>query len=462
MAFDRAQTHGAADVIAAVSTAAGPSPRGVVRLSGAGALEVLAGLCAGGLPAELSPRASYRAFDAELRFRDLVLPARVYVMRAPASYTREDVVELHTFGNAALQRALLAELSARGARPAGPGEFTRRAFLNGRIDLAQAEAVESLIHSRNETEHRAALDVLAGRLSGEVAALRRDLTETAALMELSLDFSDQDVPLISAAEARARLRPARETLRRLAGDDGGRVARQAARVVLFGPPNAGKSSLFNALLRRRRAIVSPHPGTTRDTVEAVAALDGLELLLVDTAGLRPPVDGIEAEAVRRSGDSVARADLALCVLDLTQPPGRETLEMLRGLDPRRAAVVLNKSDLGAARPDALRALPEGIETHAVSARTGAGLPELLDGLRARLIGGVDRAPGALMVGARQAALLRQALAALDRALDDDTPAAIDLLAEDVRAALAALDDLTGGSATEETLDLIFAKFCIGK
>lgn len=462
MVFDRAQTHGATDVIAAVSTAAGPSPRGIVRLSGPGALDILAALCPAGIAVDLHTRKSYRAFDADLRFQDILLPARIYVMRAPASYTREDVVEIHTFGNPALQRALLAELAARGARPAGPGEFTRRAFLNGRIDLAQAEAVEALIHSRDEAENRAALDILSGRLSADIAAVRRELTEIAALMELSLDFSDQDVPILSPSEARARLLPVRDALRRLAEGAGrGRVARHVARVVLFGPPNAGKSSLFNAILRRRRAIVSPHPGTTRDTVEAVAALGDMDLMLIDTAGLRLAADAIEAEAVRRSGHSLRQADLALCILDSTQPPTAETLDALRELDPRRAIVVLNKSDLGHPRARAAD-LPQGLETHALSAHTGDGVPGLLDLIRARLAGEIDRAPGALMLGARQAELLRRAVLSLDRALAPDAPDAMDLLAGDVREALAALDDLTGASATDDVLDLIFSKFCIGK
>lgn len=463
MVLDRAQTRGASDVIAAVSTAAGASPRGIVRITGSGAMDILAGLCDGGLPIDVAAEKTYFAFDAGLRFQGMLLPARVYVMRAPASYTREDVVEFHTFGNAALQRALLGELTARGARPAGPGEFTRRAFINGRIDLAQAEAVEALIHARDEGENRAALDVLAGRLSGEIATVRRELTEVAALMELSLDFSDQDVPILSPAGARTRLRPVRDALRALIDGAGrGRVARHVARVVLFGPPNAGKSSLFNAVLQRRRAIVSPHPGTTRDTVEAVASLGDVDLLLVDTAGLRPPADDVEAEAVRRSCDSLRQADLALCVIDPTQPPTPETLEALRGLDLRRAMVVLNKSDLGAIHPEVMAALPKGIEAATLSAQTGAGVAELIDRVRTRLAGEVDRAPGSLMVGARQAGLLLRAVESLDRALGDDAPDAMDLLAGDVRESLAALDELTGASATEEVLDLIFANFCIGK
>ena len=451
----------AGDTIVAVSSAAGPSARGIVRMSGPDALRCLLRILVepGALPAR-----NYCAFSARLDLDGTPVPARIYLMRAPASYTREDIVELHTFGNPALLRGLLDRLGSLGARPAEAGEFTRRAFLNGRIDLAQAESVEALIHARSQAEYRAALDVLGGSLSRRIRDIRARVVELTAAVETSLDFSDQDVPCISQEEIAARLAPICDEIARLiAGKGEGRLSPAFARAVLFGPPNAGKSSLFNAILRRRRAIVSPHPGTTRDTIEATTALRSLELLLVDTAGLRPTGDGLEAAAVSKSRHSVRRADLALLVLDASRPPDAETRESLESLPPGRGLIVLNKRDLGPCDPQLAEALPRGIETAVVSAAIGAGVKELLQLIRKRVESGrVDRSAGELMVSARQAHLLERALGALKHLLDEGRNQAMDLVASDLADALAALSELTGDAVTEDVLDRIFSTFCIGK
>jgi len=462
------------DTIVAVSTAAGMSLRSIVRMSGPRALELLGRLMAGRIAECGLPHDNYFAFQANILLDDIRLPARVYVMRAPASYTREDVVELHLFGNRALQGALLSGLTSSGARPAEPGEFTRRAFLNGRLDLAQAEAVQQLIRARNESEYRAASAVLVGRLSRRIHNLRERLAELAAAVEAALDFSDQDIEIISHHEVVRRLSPMRDEVRALLETrDHGRLPCQAIRAVLFGPPNAGKSSLFNVILRCRRAIVSPHPGTTRDTIEASAALNDMELLLVDTAGLRPPKDEVEIAAVSRSHESIRRADLGLCVLDCRASPGPETHEALQAVAPDRALILLNKCDLGPCHPQLEQSLPRGVETIAVSAREGTGIPRVLQRITARVEQGqVDRGPGEVMVNARQAGLLRLAFAAMTRALEgEDGPPLMDLTAGDIREALDALSALTGGTdlagsgtavVTEDILDRIFSTFCLGK
>jgi tRNA modification GTPase len=454
------QIH-ASDTIAAVSSAAGSSACGIVRMSGPDALRCLSRILAA--PGARSKR-NYRAFSARLRLNGTAVPARIYVMRAPTSYTREDIVELHTFGNPALQRALLDRLTSLGARPAEAGEFTRRAFLNGRIDLAQAESVAALIHARSQAEYRFALDLLGGALSRRIRAIRASLLELSAAVETSLDFSDQDVPSISHEEIAARLAPICVELAHLiAAESEGRLSTSSARAVLFGPPNAGKSSLFNAVLRRRRAIVSPHPGTTRDAIEATLALPSLELLLVDTTGLRPSSDGLEEAAISKSRGSVRRADLALCVLDASEPPGAETRESLQSLAPGRGMIVLNKCDLGPCHPRLAEILPRGVETAVVSAATGAGVKELLELIRKRVeSGGVDRSAGGLMVSARQAHLLDRALDAMKHLLGEGRHQALDLAACDLGDALASLSELTGDAVTEDVLDRIFSTFCIGK
>ena len=451
------------ETIVAVSTAAGVSARAIVRLSGPGAVQILRSL----LNAEFASDptdGTYRAFDASLTLKELALPARIYLMRAPASYTREDIVEFHTFGNPALLRTLMDELICRGARPAGPGEFTRRAFLNGRLDLAQAEAVEALIRARDENECRAALRALGGGLARALETARDELTALAALIELSLDFSDQDVEILSVAQAVERLAPIRRALAELAERrDAGRVARAGVRVLLFGPPNAGKSSLFNRILNQSRAIVSPHPGTTRDTIEAAAVIGGLDLLLVDTAGLRSPGDDVEALAVGRSRESLRGADIPLCVLDASTPPSAEARDALASAGPTRSLILLNKSDLGPCRPELSAILPKQTRAICVSAVTGAGIAELLGAIRERVESGrVDRAAGCLMVSARQSELLQRAGMALERASDCAGEQSMELFAADAREALQALAECAGGSVAENVLDRIFSSFCIGK
>lgn len=386
-------------------------------------------------------------------------------MRAPASYTREDIVEIHTFGNPALQSALMDALVTQGARPAGPGEFTRRAFLNGRVDLAQAEAVQAVVRARSDAERRAALGSLSGHLSRHIGAVRNRLADLAAAVEVSLDFSEQDVEIISLDGVRKRLRPIRDALAGLLErKDEGRIPHRAVRAVLFGPPNAGKSSLFNAVLRRRRAIVSPTAGTTRDSIEATLSFRGLDLLLVDTAGLRPPEDDLEAMAVTRSRNSVHRADLALCVLDSAHPPDADVREAIASLDPDHSILILNKCDLGACDASLERILPRRIETLSASALTGIGIEELMTRIADRVKKGrVDRSPSELMVNARQAGLLAEALHALSRVLEPQGgELSMDLVAGDIREALAASSELTGDLVAEDILDRIFSNFCIGK
>jgi tRNA modification GTPase len=366
------------------------------------------------------------------------------VRRAPRSFTREDLVEIHLPGSAPLVDALLARLVALGARPARPGEFTLRAFLNGRIDLAQAEAVERLVAAEDAEERRAALAQLEGEMSGRLARIEEGLLDLRADVEASIDFAGEDIEIVSEAAARGRASALLAELRALRADCSlSRTRDERPTVALYGPPNAGKSTLFNALAGAD-ALVSPMAGTTRDVLAADLDL-GVPARLLDSAGVRPSPDGeLEAEGARRAKAAMEAADLVLLVADASDraaaspplPPGVPFL------------LVLNKTDLADA------GAAGGI---AVSAKTGAGLAELRAAIRRRLAGGP--AGGRFRVSLRQQAALADAEAALDRAL---AASGAEFAALDLRAAVAALGAVSGRDVGEELLDRIFSRFCLGK
>jgi tRNA modification GTPase len=350
----------------------------------------------------------------------------------------------------------------RGARVAEPGEFTRRAFLNGRIDLAQAEAVQRVIHARDETELRMALRALGGRLSSEAERLRVRILELCAEVEAGLDFSDQDIEIIAARDVAEQALALAAEARAAANAAGGRLGTEAPRVALCGPVNVGKSSLFNAFVTTDRAITAPHPGTTRDTIEAEVEWDGLRLCLVDTAGRRSPADAVEAEAIERAHRAGAEADLVLLVLDATGPD-ESMRHAAEEISPERLIVVRNKCDLveSPAR-DATGGLVPAVAEAATSVLTGAGLNVLRRLILARLRTAVERSASGLALNARHADALTRAAAALERAADAAKADALDLAAADLREALDAIGEISGHVLPDQILDRVFSTFCIGK
>src|SRR5688572_21438699 len=365
------------DTIFALATAAGESAIAVVRVSGPAAVDVVAPLLRS--PLSLAEFPSHTLRRVSVIDPDTGAPlddALCAVMRAPRSYTGEDVVELSVHGSPALLRALLARLAAQGARLAQPGEFTRRAYLNGRLDLAQAEAVALLISARTERAVQQAARALAGDAAAPVRAWRERLLDCVAGLEVTLDFPDEHVGLDVTAAVKVVSALREDAERRLASVRHGRVLHEGLTVALVGAPNAGKSTLLNSLVGRERAIVSPVAGTTRDVVEATIAIAGVPVRLLDTAGLGLPRDAIEAEGMRRSRDAIDESDIVVLVIDGSGPIEREVITATNG---RRAIVVLSKSDLPA-HGDAA-ALRDGV---AVSAVTGAGM----DILAARLAAAV--------------------------------------------------------------------------
>jgi len=457
------------DTIVAVSSPAGAAERAIVRLSGGRAIAMADRLFVPDDGGSVGAMSTYTARPGAVRVPGLgcAVPGVVYLMRAPRSYTREDVVEFHVGGWPAVVPALVADLMAAGARAAEPGEFTFRALVSGRVGLAEAEAVMAVVDAGGQAALRAAGDLLAGHLSREVAGLVEPLRETLALVEAGLDFADQDIELVSPPEVAARLAAARAALA-----DMGRRARSIetfggdVRLVLAGWPNVGKSSLFNRLLAHDRAIVAPVPGTTRDELRAALHRGGLTFTLSDVAGLDAARDELGGKARAKALEAVGRADLVILVLDATAPSYGRT-EDLVSLVAAPMVVAVAKCDL--APPDRARVwvAARGLAAEVVptSAVTGEGVDDLGEALVRAVEGGtVDRQAAGPVVTARHRSALERAAVALARAhrLARRSEAPGELVAVELGEALGALGTIVGRDVDGDVLGDIFSRFCIGK
>jgi tRNA modification GTPase len=452
------------DTIAAISTPLGEGGIGIVRLSGPESAGILRRLfrpagtrAAGGLP----PRQLILGHIIDPASGQEVDEVLVSFMPAPHTYTRQDVVEINCHGGIVATRRVLELCLLAGARLAGPGEFTLRAFLNGRIDLAQAEAVLDIVRARTSAGLQVAVGQLSGALSARIRALRQRLMGVQAHVVASIDFPEDEIPQIDVGTELADIE--RELAHLLETADRGIIYRQGIRTAIIGRPNVGKSSLLNALLRTNRAIVTPIPGTTRDTVEETLNLQGIPLVLVDTAGLdHAPRDPIEELGMERSRAALALADLVLAVVDGSMPLQPQDQAILELLGERPALIVINKCDL----PQALDedALPAGRPRVHVSALTGQGLPELEDRILDMVLGGhVTPQNEAVVSSPRHKQALSAALESVRSARTSwaqGLPA--DCISIDLSEALDALGQITGETADEELLDRIFSEFCIGK
>lgn len=445
------------DTIAAIATPVGSGGIGIVRLSGPEARAILARILT---RAVVPLRLTYgHVVDpASGETVDEVLAA---YMPAPRTYTRQDVVEIDCHGGPAPLRRVLDLCLAHGARLAGPGEYTLRAFLNGRIDLAQAEAVADMVAAQTDAGLRMAVAQLDGRLSDRIQAVRARLLDALAWVEASIDFDEDEVP---PHEIEGDLQFAEQRLSDLlSGAERGIVTRQGIRTAIVGQPNVGKSSLLNALLRVDRAIVTPIPGTTRDTLEETLNLHGIPLVLVDTAGIRADTrDLAEDLGVARSRAALAQADLALVVVDANRPvdDGDRAIAALAGIKP--AIVAINKTDLPV-RADAHGLLP-GAPMVEISALTGAGIDDLERAIEAVIFGGqVVASDAALVSSPRHRDVLRRAhedVATAAEAQRAGMP--LDFVSIGLRAAVNALGEITGETVTDTLLETIFSRFCIGK
>ncbi|MGL4608789.1 MAG: tRNA uridine-5-carboxymethylaminomethyl(34) synthesis GTPase MnmE [Trueperaceae bacterium] len=441
------------DTIAAIATAPGVGAVGIIRLSGRDAYSIAdnlfkprQGKCVKDLP---PGRVVYgQIMDAA----NVIDEALLLTFRAPHSYTAQDVLELQTHGGPAVLREVLELCVKHGARLAQPGEFTLRAYLNGRLDLVQAESVLQLVNAQSDSARRNATLGLSKALTEQLNLIQSDITRVYGSIQAMFDYPDEGVPDAEFAE------PLQRAVRRidelLVTAKAGQIAQKGAKLALIGKPNAGKSSLLNALLGYQRSIVSEIPGTTRDYLEAPLAIDGIPITATDTAGLRNTEDVIEAAGVKVARDIAANADLTLYLIDSHEELSYEDLEMLNSLDKERLLVVSSKSDLQHVwSPETLVQ-----KVYSVSAVTSEGLPELKSAIKEKLLGDVGSSQ-LWITSERHAEALQRSKDFLLQAMNTSD----DLAALDLEQALKALADITGrGEIAEETLEHIFANFCVGK
>jgi tRNA modification GTPase len=451
-----------ADTIAAVSTPPGRGGIGIVRLSGPEAASIAAQLVRLRQPLEHGRARLADVLDEHSGIdAGRIDEAVVTFFAAPHSYTAEDLVEIAAHGSPVVLELLLGRALGLGARLAEPGEFTQRAFLSGKLDLTQAEAVRDLIEAQTLTQARQAAGQMGGALSRRVGPVKQALVELIALLEAGIDFAEDDVDVTPEAEIARRIHELAPPLTALeASFARGRIVHDGLTLAIVGRPNVGKSSLFNCLVERDRAIVTATPGTTRDTVTERISLDGIPLELVDTAGLREAAEEVEQLGIRRSREALADAALVVVVLDATEPLNDEERRLLAAVEGRPAVAAVNKIDL----IEAGRPLPDcaGLPALATSALTGEGIPALRERILLLATGGAAAEPG-MLTSLRHQQAIAAALAALaDAAQANTADIPHEMILLDLYRALGALDSLTGQTTPDDILNLIFSTFCIGK
>ena len=447
------------DTIVAVATPPGRGGIGVVRLSGPDAVAIAMPMLR--LKHSLEPgRATLGEMvepgsSEQTRIDEVV----VTYFAKPHSYTTDDVIEISAHGSPVVL-AHIGELAlARGARMAEPGEFTMRAFLNGRLDLTQAEAVRDLIESQTLFQAKVAAQQLEGALSKRLQPVKQKLVELIAVLEAGIDFAEDDVSVLPAQKILEGIAAVRTPLEEMLRSFGyGKVVREGITLAIVGRPNVGKSSLFNRLVERERAIVTATPGTTRDLVTETVSIEGIPVHLVDTAGLRRALDEAESLGIQKSMEALADSDLVLVVIDASSPHIEEDEQLVARVEGRAAIVVENKADLAPAQTFS----SNGSARVRTSALTGAGIPELRAEILKQATGAGGSEPG-FLTNARHQALVRESLEMLAKAEGAVTQKIPhEMLLLDLYAALRPLDEITGATTTDDILNLIFSRFCIGK
>lgn len=448
--------------IAAVSTALSPAGISIIRISGENAVGISEKVFQSKKPLSAMPgyTCAY-GFVAEKNER--IDEAVATVFRAPRSYTGEDVVEISCHGGVAVTRAVLRALFDAGAVSAEPGEFTKRAFLNGKLDLVEAEAVMDLISAKSKNAARAALSVKEGALSKKIGEIRSNLLSKAAHLNAWADYPEEDIPEVSADELENALESAKEKLLFLIRDfDNGKILRDGVDTVIIGKPNVGKSTLMNLLSGFDKSIVTSVAGTTRDVVEETVNLDGVMLNLSDTAGIRDTSDEIEKIGVDKARSRLSSAALVLCVFDASEPLSKEDREILLTLGDENAVAVINKTDLEKKLDE--EAVREKVHNVVfLSSKTGEGLKDLTETVKRLCFSDGFDSGAAVLYNERQRTLSQKAKDSVQNALDAlRAGMTYDAVTVSVEEAIAALSQLTGENVTDDVIDRVFHNFCVGK
>ena len=454
------------DTIVAIATAPGEAGIGIIRISGEKAKEILKGIFK---PINQTPIVNRQLIYGHIYDPDTALivdEVMAAYMKSPFTYTREDVVEIQCHGSVVSLRKILSICLGLGARLAEPGEFTKRAFLNGRIDLSQAEAVIDLIKAKTDKGFQTAVDQLEGRLSLKVKDLRNQLMEILINLAVNIDYPDEDIEELTYEDLIDSLQSIDSELTCLiASADTGRIISEGLKITIAGKPNVGKSSLLNALLQEQRAIVTEIPGTTRDTIEEGLSLNGIPVFLTDTAGIRPTEDPIEMIGIERSKAAFDRADLIIFMVDASRPLQEEDIEIAEKIGDRKVVVMLNKMDLGkeVTRNQLINLLPEAkfVDAAIIDER---GISELIAVIEDLIYGGFVKADHMdIITNIRHKELLVDAKKCVeDGIIMSCRREAMDFIDVDVRHAWELLGDILGETVTEDIIDAVFSKFCLGK
>lgn len=455
------------DTIAAIATVLGEGGISIIRISGSKSLDIVDSIFKGKNNRNLSdikPYSMRYGFIIEKGTEDVLDEVLVTYMKGPRSYTAEDTVEINCHGGVTPTKRIFQEIIKAGARVAEPGEFTKRAFLNGRIDLSQAEAVIDIIRAKTELSMKSAVLQSNGRISKEINSLRNRLLQIIAHIEATVDFPEDDLEEVTSNQVSIQIENIiNEVNELLITADEGKILREGLNVVIVGKPNVGKSSLLNALLKEQRAIVTEVPGTTRDVIEEYINLDGVPIKIIDTAGIRETEDIVEKIGVEKSKEKIMEADLIIFMIDLSRELDDEDKEIMDYIRDKKYIVLLNKSDL---ENKVVKEELIGLNLKYIiesSAKSGKGLDELKDSIKELFFKGEVKNQDIIITNARHKEALIRAKESLSSALDTlNNTLAIDLSSIDIRNAWSKLGEITGDTLEEDIIDKIFSEFCLGK